>query len=106
MLRVRLRADAKQDFDQAAESRVRMTSNPNADAPAHIIRAGSKEAVVFALHAPDAGFYLLSFRAQAQPLERPDKTQSEEPAPPRVWTANRYILVPEAADTGAAAATA
>jgi hypothetical protein len=105
LLRVRFHRDAQPDFDSVAEARVRMTSNPNADAPAHIIRSGSKEAVVFALHALDAGLYLLSFRAEGEPLE-PDKTPSEKPARPRPWTANKYVLVGDAAVSEAAPAAA
>jgi hypothetical protein len=70
-----------------------------------IIRAGSKEAVVFALHAPVAGLYLLSFRAEGEPLEI-ETTPAETPLRSRPWTANKYILVGEAAISSAPAEAA
>jgi len=94
MSRVRFRTDGAPAFDQEAQARVRMTSQPNADAPAHIVRAGGKEAVVFALFARVSGLYLLSFRAEGAPLD-PKEAEKIDTGRPRPWTASRYILVGE-----------
>jgi len=96
MSRVRFRSDGTPAFDQDAQARVRMTSQPNADAAAHIVRAGGKEAVVFALHARVAGLYLLSFRAEGTPLDAEEASKADT-GRPRPWTASRYILVGETA---------
>jgi len=117
MSRALFRADGQPDFDHQTKARVRSTSNPNADAHAHIVRGGGKEAVVFALHAPVAGLYLLSFRAEGEPLEpeqaasggageplEPEQTASGGAGLPRPWTGNKYVLVGEALVPSAAAA--
>src|SRR2546423_2487710 len=95
MSRVRFKPDGQPEFGTEAQIRVRMTRQPSVTAPAHIIRAGGKEAVVFAVHAPAAGLYLLMFRAEGAPLA-PDQAAKPHTGRPLPWTASKYVLVSEA----------
>lgn len=73
---------------------VRQTKNPNYEATSHIIRAGGKETISFAVHISNPGVYLLSFRGVVAPDEKLISVEAGvHPTSGVSWTATKYITI-------------
>lgn len=85
-------ADGKPVYEQEIGYRVPLTINPSATAVSHIVRAGRRESIHFAIPVSSPGLYLLSFRGA---LDDQDRSVSQELGANQsvAWTANRYIFV-------------
>lgn len=84
--------DGKPEYDPVKEFRVWRTLNPNSDGSNHVIRAGGREALTFAVKVSTSGLYLLSFRGAVDPKER-EEAKKLDVELPVAWTANRHVLV-------------
>jgi hypothetical protein len=89
------------EHELIASRRVPMTYNPASDAYSHVVRAGGKETLPFAVKVPSPGLYLLSFRGV---VDKKDRIEAEKLKVnlPVAWTGNRHVLVGDPLAAGAA----
>lgn len=73
---------------------VRQTVNPELEAVSHILRAGGKQTLPFAVLVQNSGVYLLSFRGVVAPEEASISVEAGTQQQNTVsWTATKYIVV-------------
>ena len=91
-------------FEEGRDFTVPLTYDPAGDAKSHLVRPGGCETISYAVHVT-AGLYLLSFRGEVS-AETREEVKELGATSPTVWSANKYVLVDEAACQAAAPAAA
>ena len=98
--RVKLGSGGQTDYDLVAAFRVRMTRDPRSEARSHVVRAGGKESLPFAVQVPSPGVYLLSFRGAVDEKDRIEAAKLGVHLPV-AWTGSSHVVVgnPQVAET-------